>query len=372
MSRRDVRAIDSQGSRGDVIRTGPSVRRSAAALALTSALAGSGPAARDTNPKATDSHAGKVPAPVKPAKIEDFAPPEEFVTVGTVKTHFVRKGAAGRPVVLVHGFGASTYSWRATIEALAPRFRVYALDLKGFGLTAKPKDGKYNAEAYTRHLLGFLDAMGLDRPVLVGHSMGGAIVARLALEHPGRVGGLVLEAPVPVSMSRGRDALKKAGAGGNGDAREIATAADMAAALNPAVAARMLPALLRSAITRQTVEAGLKASYHDPKLVTPELVEIYYRPITIEGAAEALTAMMTPQPLPARPLPPLEGLKVPALVVRGEHDRMIPREAVEAYARLIPGARSAVFAGSGHIPHEEEPVAFNARLRAFLDALPDR
>ena len=135
------------------------------------------------------------------------------MTVGAIKTHFVRKGDAGRPVVLVHGFGSSTYTWRKTVDALAPRHRVYALDLKGFGLTAKPKDGQYHMDAYTRHLLGFLDAMKLDRPVLVGHSLGGAVVTRLALFHPDRVGGLVLEDPVPVSMPRvnGAELLKRAG-----------------------------------------------------------------------------------------------------------------------------------------------------------------
>ncbi|MGE3821468.1 MAG: alpha/beta fold hydrolase, partial [Isosphaeraceae bacterium] len=92
-------------------------------------------------PRAAMAQAPPPPAgPPKLARIEDFAPPEEFVMVGTVKTHFIAKGNTGPHVVLIHGFGASTYTWRGTIEALAGRYRVYALDLKGFGLTAKPKD----------------------------------------------------------------------------------------------------------------------------------------------------------------------------------------------------------------------------------------
>src|SRR3954453_17933130 len=59
-------------------------------------------------------------APVKPARVEDFEPPAEFVAVGSVKTHYVHKGESGPAVVLVHGFGASTYTWRATLDALAP------------------------------------------------------------------------------------------------------------------------------------------------------------------------------------------------------------------------------------------------------------
>lgn len=309
---------------------------------------------------------GDAPAPasaVKLTRIEDFAPPEEFVMIGSVKTHFVRKGDAGRPVVLIHGFGASTYTWRKALDALSPHYRVFALDLKGFGLSAKPKDGQYHMDAYTTHLLGFLDAMKLERPVLVGHSLGGAVATRIALLHPGRVAALVLVSPVPVSLPRDNDALKRVGGG------QVRTAAETAAMLNPKLAGLMIPVLLRSAITRQTVEAGLKVAYHDPKHVTPEMVEIYYRPITIEGAAEALASMATPPP-PVAPPPPLNGLKIPTLVAWGAHDAVMSHDRFEEYARAIPGAEKVVFSHSGHVPHEEEPDAFNARLLDFLGKLP--
>ena len=303
------------------------------------------------------------PPPATLAKIEDFAPPEEFVMVGPLKTHLVRKGDSGRPVVLVHGFGSSTYTWRKTLDALAPRYQVFAFDLKGFGLTAKPKDGRYHMEAYTDHLLGLLDTLKLDKPVLVGHSLGGAVVTRFALLHPERVGALVLVSPLPVAMPRDVNAMKRVGG------VEVGTAAETAAKLNPKLASRMLPALLRTTITRKTVETGLKAAYHDPKFVTPEMVEIYYRPITIEGAAEAIASLATPPP-PPPPLPPMDVLKFPALVAWGGHDAVVPRSGFELYAKSIPGARSIVFENSGHVPHEEEADAFNTRLAEFLGSLP--
>jgi pimeloyl-ACP methyl ester carboxylesterase len=307
------------------------------------------------------------PAPLKPAKIEDFAPAEEFVMVGPVKTHFVRKGEKGRAVVLVHGFGSSTATWRKTIDALSPRYQVYAFDMKGFGLTAKPKDGQYHMRAYTEHLPGFLDVMKLNRPVLVGHSLGGAVVSRVALLRPERVGALVLVDPLPVVMPRDREGLLKRG---GVEVGKQLSAAEKAARLNPALASRMMPGLLRSTITKQTVEAGLKVAYHDPKFVTPELVETIYRPLTIEGAAEALASMMTPPPSTDAPPPPLNGLKLPSLVTWGAHDQVVPIALYEQYATTIPNARRTVFANSGHVPHEEEADAFNARLLEFLDELP--
>ena len=140
--------------------------------------------------------------------------------------------------------------------------------------------------------------------------------------------------------------------------------------LNPALAKRMLPALLRATITRETVEHGLKVAYHDPKFVTRELVEIVYRPLTIEGAAEALASMMEPPPVPATPLPPLGTLKVPALVAWGGHDQVVPLDVFEQIANAIPNASKSIFADSGHVPHEEQAEAFNARLLEFLDPSP--
>ena len=105
-------------------------------------LVASAALAQPASPKREPSRPSlPAPAPVKLAKIEDFAPPSEFVTIDGVKTHFVKKGDHGLAVVLVHGFGASTYSWRSTIAALAKDFRVYALDMKGFGLSTSRGTG---------------------------------------------------------------------------------------------------------------------------------------------------------------------------------------------------------------------------------------
>ena len=105
-------------------------------------------------------------------------------------------------MVLIHGFGSNTYTWRRNVDELGRRFRVFAIDLKGFGLTEKPKDGQYHLSAYTEHLLAFLDELKLEKPVLVGNSMGGAVALRLALLYPDRVGGIVLVDAAPPDMGR--------------------------------------------------------------------------------------------------------------------------------------------------------------------------
>lgn len=294
------------------------------------------------------------PGEPKPARIEDFAPPGEFVTVAAVKTHHLTRGAQGRPIVLIHGFGSSTYTWRRNIDDLARRYRVHALDLKGFGLTAKPRDGRYHIPAYTEHLLGYLDAMELRRPVLIGSSMGGAVAVHLALRHPGRVAGLVLVDAAPSGLPGRLPPTRQLAGGIEGEA----TRADV------------VPSLLRAMITRQAVGRWLKVSYHDPSLVTEEMIETYYRPITIEGATEALAAMTRPRAEAMTPLPPLSSLKCPTLLIWGAFDRIIPRAVADEYARTIPGSRLLVFERSGHLPHEEEPERFEREVARFVDRLP--
>lgn len=296
-------------------------------------------------------------APSPPARIEDFAPPEEFIVVGGLKTHFVARGDKGPPIVFVHGFGSCTYSFRRNLDALAVRgFRTYAIDVKGFGLTAKPRDGQYHLAAFSDQLLGFLDAMKLERPILVGNSMGGAVVARLALLHPERAAGVVLVDAAPPDVALKPRDMARGGVG-----------TPPAPVLN--LGARFAPALAKALVTRGLVEHGLRVAYHDPKFVTDEEVEVQLRPMSIDGAAEALASLTSTPPGPIEPTPPLAALKPPALIVWGRHDRVIPVAMADYFSRALPAARKVVFEKSGHMPHVEEAEGFNALLTEFAATL---
>ncbi len=315
-------------------------------------------------------------APVSPTlRCEEFAPADEFVEVDGISTHFVARGDRGPVVVLVHGFGSNTYTWRQTLDALGDQFRLYAVDLKGFGLTERPRDDQYHAMAYAAHLLGFLDALRLERPVLVGNSMGGAVSLIVALQHPERVGGLVLvDAAMPDFQPPELDLTDADHDGkpieaGHGGGFEGAPASPRPVGMR----FRPSPMLLRATITRRTLERGLRASFHDPSLVTPEMVEAYFLPSTIDGAMEALSAMFDPPAealaAAARLLPRLGGLRVPTLIVWGRHDRIIPVAFAEEFVRRIAGARRVILEESGHLPHEEQPDQFNALLAGFLEEI---
>ncbi|AUY48125.1 alpha/beta fold hydrolase [Streptomyces sp. CB01881] len=102
----------------------------------------------------------------------------------------------GPPLVLLHALGERAADWDVVLPGLAPHHHVHALDLRGHGDSGRP--GRYGLELMRDDVLGFLDALGLDRVDLAGHSMGGVVAYLLAQEHPGRIGRLVLEdVPAP-------------------------------------------------------------------------------------------------------------------------------------------------------------------------------
>jgi len=116
------------------------------------------------------------------------------------------RGPAGPAVVFIHGLGASMYSWRHQLEpVLAAGYRVIAFDNRGFGFSDRPARGYSNAD-YARLVVALLDSLGVDDAVLVGHSMGAAIAAEVALTHPDRARGLVLIGPALVGAWRRRAA----------------------------------------------------------------------------------------------------------------------------------------------------------------------
>src|SRR5207248_8411073 len=114
-----------------------------------------------------------------------------FVRIGNARIRYVAAGA-GTPVVFIHGLGASLYAWRKNLApVMAAGYRVVALDLLGFGSSDKPAHG-YTNTAYAQLVVALMDSLHLPDAVLVGHSMGGAIAAELAIASPTRVRGLVL------------------------------------------------------------------------------------------------------------------------------------------------------------------------------------
>lgn len=134
------------------------------------------------------SQLGKAPEP-------DSEFSHKFIEVNGIRTHYVVEGE-GYPIVLVHGLPETYYSWRKVIRPLAGHFRVYALDTIGYGFTDKPVSG-YTVKRLAEHIIGFMDSLDLQRPVLVGHDWGGYIGWEIGVFSPEKIGRLVvINAPI--------------------------------------------------------------------------------------------------------------------------------------------------------------------------------
>ncbi len=292
----------------------------------------------------------------KPAA--SFAGPDgRFIDIGATSTYVVTAGPADGPaVVLVHGFGGSTYSWRYTSATLASAgYRVVAMDLRGFGLTGKAWDADYSHPAQARLVLSVMDAVGVKSAVLVGHSMGGNVVAQAAQIAPDRVRALVLVDAAVVAPEASASPLS--GIPG--------------AVLGVAPVRRIAQFAVRLGFGGDTLEKMLRSAYADSSFPTTADVAAYGLAEQITDWDIALLGVIRDAGKNALPAPVADLSKGrPVLVAWGEKDPWIPIATGEALRVSIPGSQWLVVPGAGHLPMEEGRAGFEPGLLAFLASLP--
>ncbi|WP_310528426.1 alpha/beta fold hydrolase [Nocardioides sp.] len=262
------------------------------------------------------------------------------VTVAGIRTNYHDLGS-GPPVVLIHGSGpgvSAWANWRLTLPALvAENFRVIAPDVLGFGYTDRPPAARYDLGAWTDHLVGFLDALELERVSLVGNSFGGALALSLATRHPERVERLVLMGSVGVSFP-------------------ITAGLDRVWGFEPSLA---------------NMRALLDVFAHDHTLVNDDLAGLRLAAATRPGVQDAYAAMF-PAPRQAS----LDAMTIeedlvraighPTLVVHGREDRVIPLATSLHLHELIQDSQLHVFGQCGHWVQIEHAPDFNRLLADFL------
>lgn len=121
----------------------------------------------------------------------------KFTEVNGRRVHYIEKGE-GRPLILIHGFLYHTVMWKKSIDDLAKKYRVYAIDLWGWGYSERLNPREYSFALYGAQVEGFIRKLNIQRPVLVGQSMGGGISVYVAAHHPELVGGLILVDPAVI------------------------------------------------------------------------------------------------------------------------------------------------------------------------------
>ncbi len=276
-------------------------------------------------------------------QVRQGLPADRFLRVGDQLVHVEQAGPdSAEPVVLIHGFGASTYAWRQVIPELAGSFRVIALDLNGFGYTQRPKTAEsYTREGQIRLVLGVLDELGIEKAHFVGHSYGGALTLWIASRHPERVRSFVLvDSAAPTYPEDRRSAV---------------------AAFRP-----LSVLFIRSvALREESVRKALQKSVYDDSIVTDELARAYLERLTIEGVADAYYGLTAPRRQSTDKVV-FEDLDMPALVVWGSEDELVRIEDGRGAAARMPRAEFVVMEGVGHLPMEERPEELSRLLLDFL------
>ncbi len=277
-----------------------------------------------------DDYVAAYEVPAADADDEDAAPAYTFVDVDGLRVRYARRGPAqGVPVLFMHGFGGDLDNWLFNLDAIAESSPVIALDLPGHGQSEARLPGTSLAELAS-FVARFLDQLDVERVHAVGHSLGGAIASRLALDHPQRV---------------------------------VSVALVNSTGLGPEINAGYTEGFV-AAGSRRELKPVVEQLFADPSLVSRQLVDDLLKYKRVDGVGELLQSLGAAQFGGGRqveqPGAELARAGKPVLVVWGREDRVIP--AAHA-ANAPPGAKVEVLPGAGHMSMMEKASDVNALFK---------
>ena len=290
-------------------------------------------------------------------ELEDVLPVAElagesgaFLDVRGVNVYYERRGSGPTAIVLLHGFGASVFSWREVFAPLSSRYTVIAYDRPAFGFTERPVEwgewNPYGSEEQVDLLLDMLDQMSLTEVVLIGNSAGGTVAAKFALRAPERVKALILVSPA------------------------IYTTGGVTTWLRPLLRTPQMRHL-GPRLVRGIASSGgnlINLSWHDPSRINSHILEGYRRPLRAENWDVGLWSFTSSSRPYTNLSVELAELDRPILVVTGDDDRVVPTEDSERLAEEID-AQLRVIAACGHLAQEECPTEFLRVVDEYLTTI---
>lgn len=264
------------------------------------------------------------------------------IVVDGLATNYHRQGK-GPPVVLLHGSGpgVSAWSnWHSIMEKLSDCADTIAPDIVGFGFTDRPADETYNIKLWVSHVIGFLDALKIEKAVFVGNSFGGGVSLAAAMRHADRIAGLVLMG-TPSGDFEQTEGLR----GGWH--------------YEPSV---------------ENMRSMLEQFPYDKSLVPKEMIRSRYEISKLHGGQAAFRKLIAkpksaeegPTIVRGVPAHALENISIPALILHGREDRVIPLDvAIHTHRHLI-NSDLHVFGKCGHWVQHEREADFLSLLRTFV------
>ncbi len=291
-----------------------------------------------------------IPVPPAPGTVpaQQLADPDShFVEINGLSVHYKIMGQGSPVFVLLHGFGASLFSWHAVMEPFSRYGTVIAYDRPAFGLTERPMTWKgqnpYSSQASVDLLLGLLDHFKVNSAILVGNSAGGTVAMQFTLQHPDRVAALILVDPAVYE-----------GGGGPSWLRPFYNTPEMN---------HLGPLFVRS-IQKSGLDL-IRMAWYDPSKITQTTWDGYTKPLKADNWDRALwnfTAASQVSDLPQH----LGEFTLPVLVITGDTDKIVPTADTVRLASELPNDKLVIIPHAGHVPHEEQPVVFMQAVDEFL------
>jgi pimeloyl-ACP methyl ester carboxylesterase len=270
------------------------------------------------------------------SELDAIAPFERYYDAAGIRTRCFEKGE-GKPVILLHGGGGHAETWVRNLIPLSQKFRVLAIDYLGHGYTDKPKI-TYNLAAFSKHLLDFMDAAGIQKAHLVGESQGGQISVLTAYERPERVDKLGLIVGGIPSNEHGYTA-------GQNRLQELSRDAT-------------------DKPTKETIRKRMEWLFHDPKTLPDELVEVRLK---IYSNPDFQRVTQSGDRTIYHLIEKIPKLKAPILFFWTTHNPTCPWPVAEKVHQAVPGSRFVLVDKSGHWPQYERPAEFNRTLLEFFE-----
>lgn len=265
----------------------------------------------------------------------------EFIELGGRRTHYVVRGE-GDPLLLIHGFNLDWHTWMANIDVLAKHRKVYAPDLWGQGFSTRaPLD--YGYELFTEQVGLFMDAFGIERADLIGHSMGAGTSITFSLKHSNRVRKLILTdstgIPFPLPFRAKVFSLP------------------------------LLPEILQSLPTNFVRRKNLHDFwFYNKDMLTESVFGKLTLSQKIQGSTKALLTILRKDFFHTleEEIGKLGTLEIPTLIVWGRQDRSLPLSSAETMHRLIPGSELETLDQAGHLSNFDQADRFNRLVIDFL------
>lgn len=271
-----------------------------------------------------------------------------FSYSGKISIHYQTLGHGSLPILFLHGFASSSTTWQ-DMAGLFPagECTLFLLDLKGFGLSSKPKDAAYSIEDQAEIIRAFILERGLRSLVIVGHSLGGAVALRVCIEAGKGERPFIIEKLVLIDSAAYPQRLPK---------------------FFRMLKSPLGPLYLLLMPVRVLVQGALERVFFDKALITPERFERYTRYFRGKGVAYALRA--TVKAVDPEAYVHVEEsyrrLKLPVLIIWGAEDRNVRLSLGQRLLSDISGSQMRVLEKCGHNPHEERPEETFSAISSFL------